>query len=440
MTDDQQLPQDITAEKSVLGAMMMDAYTIPIVIQHMRPTDMYRPAHQKIMQAILDLWGNGIDIDPIVLVTQMDKDGTLDSIGGAPYIHDLVRSSITAANVEYHVKRVADEAVRRRVLQAGVGIVQTARDTADADIVLNRAQQLIGEVGRPTSDTIDQVGQVVPTVMDEMQAIMDGVVTPATPTGYADLDEALSGGLRAGQMVIIAARPGVGKSTAGVDILRHVAAGGRAALLFTLEMSKSEVVQRIISAEAEVRLSDMRQGAVDELSWKRIANSLEHLEDLPMFIDDSPTLTMMEIRAKARRIKQQHPSLGVIMVDYLQLLTSGRKVDSRQQEVSEFSRQLKLLAKELEVPVIAVSQLNRGVEARGDGARPRLSDLRESGSLEQDADIVILIDRPDAGNPDHERAGEADLIIAKHRGGPLTTITVANQLQYSKFATFAPNY
>ena len=430
----QEMPQDTQAEKAVLGAMMADNAAIPAVIEHTRPDDLYYPAHQTIMQTMLDMWAEGTNVDPVTLAGELDRKNVLDQIGGLTYIHDIYSSSTTSANADVHAERVADLATIRRVLQAGVGIAQTARESRDRAEVLARAEELWASVERLDTDKIEAVGDVIPTVLDDMEQIITGQRSPATPTGYRVLDESLSGGLRAGQMVIIAARPGVGKSTSGVDILRHVAGGGRAALLFTLEMSKAEVTQRIISAEAEVRLSDMRQGAVDEASWARIADAIDKLDDMPLFIDDSPDLTMLDIRAKARRIKQQHPSLGVIMVDYLQLLTSGKKVDSRQQEVSEFSRQLKLLAKELEVPVIAVSQLNRGVEARGDGARPRLSDLRESGSLEQDADIVILVDRPDAQNPDHERMGEADLIIAKHRGGAVGTVTLANQLQFCRFS------
>ena len=210
---------------------------------------------------------------------------------------------------------------------------------------------------------------------------------------------------------------------------------GKSSVIFSLEMSASEIVMRLLSAESEVKLTDMRSGGVSTEDWAKIDDTLHRIQDAPLFIDDSPNLTMMEIRSKARRLKQQH-GLDLIVLDYLQLMSSGKKVESRQQEVSEFSRQLKLLAKELEVPLIAISQLNRGPEARTD-KKPQLADLRESGSLEQDADMVMLLYRPDSQDRDNERAGEADIILAKHRGGPIDTVQVAHQLHYSKFVNMA---
>ncbi len=237
-------------------------------------------------------------------------------------------------------------------------------------------------------------------------------------------------------MIIMAARPGVGKSTLALDIARHAAVKQRkAAVIFSLEMSKTEITMRLLSAEAQIRLSHMRSGSMNDQDWERIVRRMSEISDAPLYIDDSPNMTMMEIRAKARRLKQK-ADLKLIVVDYLQLMSSGKRVESRQQEVSEFSRQMKLLAKELEVPVIAISQLNRGPEQRTD-KRPMLSDLRESGSLEQDADMVILVHRPDAWEADDPRAGEADLIVAKHRNGPTATISVAHQLHYSRFTDLA---
>lgn len=254
-------------------------------------------------------------------------------------------------------------------------------------------------------------------------------------TGITDLDGVIHG-LQGGQMIIIAARPGVGKSTLATDIARSCSISQNlTSVIFSLEMSRGEIMMRVLSAECKIRLQDMRGGHMSDDDWTRLARRMGEINDAPMFIDDSPNLTMMEIRAKARRLKQRN-DLRLIVVDYLQLMTSGKRVESRQQEVSEFSRNLKLLAKELDVPVIAVSQLNRGPEQRTD-KRPLLSDLRESGSLEQDADLVILLNRPDAWDRDDPRAGEADLIIAKHRAGPTSTITVAHQLHYSRFVDLA---
>jgi len=246
----------------------------------------------------------------------------------------------------------------------------------------------------------------------------------------------VTNGLHAGQMIIVAARPGVGKSTLGLDFMRSCSIKNRmASVIFSLEMSKSEIVMRLLSAEAKIKLGDMRSGRMSDDDWTRLARRMSEISEAPLYIDDSPNLTMMEVRAKARRLKQK-ADLRLVVVDYLQLMTSGKKVESRQIEVSEFSRHLKLLAKELEVPVVAISQLNRGPEQRTD-KKPMLSDLRESGSLEQDADMVILLNRPDAFERDDPRGGEADLILAKHRNGPTKTVTVAHQLHLSRFANMA---
>jgi replicative DNA helicase len=272
--------------------------------------------------------------------------------------------------------------------------------------------------------------------MDEIDAIASrGGSALGVPTGFVDLDE-VTNGLHPGQMIIIAARPGIGKSTLGLDLARSCSVRhGMSSVIFSLEMSRTEIVMRMLSAEAKIRLQDMRGGRMSDDDWTRLARRMSEISEAPLFIDDSPNMTMMEIRAKARRLKQRN-DLKLIVVDYMQLMTSGKRVESRQQEVSEFSRQLKLLAKELEVPVVAISQLNRGPEQRTD-KRPMLADLRESGSLEQDADMVVLIHRPDAWERDDPRAGEADLILAKHRAGPTATVTVAHQLHYSRFADLA---
>jgi replicative DNA helicase len=255
------------------------------------------------------------------------------------------------------------------------------------------------------------------------------------PTGFTELDK-LTNGLHPGQLIIVAARPAIGKSTLGVDIARAASIKhGLTSVIFSLEMSRSEIVMRLLSAEAQVPLHHMRSGSMSDNDWTKLANKMGVVSEAPLFIDDSPNMTLMEIRAKCRRLKQRH-DLRLVIVDYLQLMTSGKRVESRQQEVSEFSRSLKLLAKELGVPVIAISQLNRGPEQRTD-KRPMLSDLRESGSLEQDADMVVLLHREDAYEKESPRAGEADFIVAKHRNGPTATVTVAFQGHYSRFVDMA---
>jgi replicative DNA helicase len=681
---DKQPPQDLAAEQSVLGGMMLSKDAIADVIEVLGPGDFYRPAHQAVYDCVLDLYGRGEPADPVTVSAELERRGELGRVGGAPYLHTLIATVPTAANAGYYAEIVAEKAILRRLVEAGTRIVQLGYNGAEGDEidqVVDRAQAAIYEVTeRRTSEDYTSLEELLQPTMDEIDAIASrGGSSLGVPTGFVDLDE-VTNGLHPGQMIIVAARPGVGKalaldtplptptgwttmgdvqvgeqllgadgrptrvvattevmrdrpcyevefsdgtvlvadaqhqwltetrasrraagqptvrtteeiaatmhaefdhsvrntrpldlpaadlppcdlgerripsmylraseqqrrallaallktdgtvtepgdlrlcvtdraladdicelvvslgyrcdlatkpidgepssvayvltvaaeehgsrfvaavrpvpsvpvrcvevdndahlylasramvpthnSTLGLDFVRSCSVKhSMTSVIFSLEMSKTEIVMRMLSAEAKIRLSDMRGGRMTDDDWTRLARRMSEISEAPLFVDDSPNMTMMEIRAKARRIKQRH-DLKLIVVDYLQLMTSGKRVESRQQEVSEFSRQLKLLAKELEVPVIAISQLNRGPEQRTD-KRPMLSDLRESGSLEQDADMVILIHRPDAWERDDPRAGEADLILGKHRAGPLATITVAHQLHYSRFTDLA---
>ncbi|MBV8992676.1 MAG: replicative DNA helicase [Pseudonocardiales bacterium] len=779
---DRQPPQDITAEQSVLGGMLLSKDAIANVVEVMRTGDFYRPAHQAVFDCILDLYGRGEPADPVTVSAELERRGELLRVGGAPYLHTLISTVPTAANAGYYAEIVAGKAVLRRLVEAGTRIVQLGyhgADGADVDEVVDRAQAAVYEVTeRRMSEDYVALEELLQPTMDEIDAIASrGGASAGVPTGFADLD-AVTNGLHPGQMVIIAARPGIGKalaldtplptptgwttmgavavgerllgadgrpttvlaatevmygrpcyevefsdgavivadgshqwltetrasrrsaqqaanraqrtfaevctteeiaatlrcttddhrlnhavvnclplelpeqelripsyslgvwlggdsshaanftsadpeiaiyldaegfwgdcgcppcgpiqcqscrdrartvharlstlgllgnkhippaylraslaqrrallaglldingtvapsgsvqfclpsarlahdvrelvvglgyrcgiatkrvhgrtaytltfstdddvfrlerkrlahkenrryspvssmryivevrkipsvpvrcvevgnadhlylagesmipthnSTLGLDLARSCSVThGMTSVIFSLEMSRTEIVMRLLSAEAKIRLADMRSGRMSDDDWTRLARRMGEISEAPLFIDDSPNMTMMEIRAKARRLKQRH-DLRLIVVDYMQLMTSGKKVESRQQEVSEFSRHLKLLAKELEVPVVTISQLNRGPEQRTD-KKPMLADLRESGSLEQDADMVMLIHRPDAWERDDPRAGEADLILAKHRNGPTATVTVAHQLHYSRFYDMA---
>ena len=762
---DRQPPQDLTAEQSVLGGMMLSKDAIADVVEVLRPGDFYRPAHQMVYDCVLDLYSRGEPADAVTVAAELERRGELRRVGGAPYLHTLIATVPTAANASYYAEIVAEKATLRRLVEAGTRIVQLGyhgADGAEVNEIVDRAQAAIYDVTeRSTSEDYVALEELLQPTMDEIDAIASrGGVALGVPTGFVDLDAATNG-LHPGQMIIVAARPGIGKAlaldtplptptgwttmgavaagdhllgadgrptrvvaatevmqdrpcyevefsdgtvivadaehqwltksrsapqattgherqrtfasvrttrqiaatlrcetadhrpnhsvtntrpldlpdrelslppyTLGVwlgaghsasatfttadpeivwnveddgltveprggllhslrtsavpgdkripmDYLRasesqrralltglldadgtvlptgairfsvtsrqlaedaydlvvglghrctmrtvkdpataytvtfstsdevfrlerkrllhkersrgvsrsrtgsrfivdvravagvpvrcvevdnadHLYLAGRAmvpthnstlgldfarscsiahrmtSVIFSLEMSRTEIVMRMLSAEAKIRLQDMRGGRMTDDDWTRLARRMSEVSEAPLFVDDSPNMTMMEIRAKARRLKQRH-DLKLVVVDYMQLMTSGKRVESRQQEVSEFSRQLKLLAKELEVPVVAISQLNRGPEQRTD-KRPMLSDLRESGSLEQDADMVILINRPDAFERDDPRAGEADLILAKHRAGPTATITVAHQLHYSRFTDLA---
>jgi replicative DNA helicase len=432
-------PQDIVAEQCVLGAMLLSKDAIADVVETIRATDFYRPAHQVVYDTILDLYGRGEPADPVTVAADLTRNGELPRVGGAPYLHTLIASVPTAANAGYYAKIVRERAILRRLVEAGTRIVQMGytADGADVDEVVDRAQAAVYDVtDKRTSEDYVRLEDVMQQALDEIEAIgARGDELSGVPTGFADLDR-LTNGLHPGQMIIIAARPAVGKSTMGLDICRAASIkNGQTSAIFSLEMSRSEITMRLLSAEARVPLHHMRTGKLTEEDWARLARRMGEVAEAPLFIDDSPNLTMMEIRAKARRLKQRH-DLKLIVVDYLQLMSPHKRAESRQQEVSEMSRALKLLAKELEVPVIAISQLNRGAEQRTD-KKPQIADLRESGSLEQDADMVILLYREDIVEKESPRAGEADFIVAKHRNGPTATITVAFQGHYSRFVDMA---
>jgi len=375
-------PSDNAAEQSVLGAMLLSKDAIADVVEVLRENDFYRPAHQAIYSAILDLYGRGEPADAVTVAADLTRTGEIGRVGGAPYLHTLVSLVPTAANAGYYARIVKERAILRRLVEAGTRIVQMGyAGEGDVDNVVDRAQAEVYEVTeRRSAEDYLPLRDLMDGALTEIEAIANrGGEMVGVPTGFADLDS-LTNGLHAGQLVILAARPAIGKSTLAVDIARNAAVRHNlTSVIFSLEMGRNEILMRLLSAEAQVALHHMRSGNMSDSDWQKLATKMGTVSDAPLFIDDSPNLTMMEIRAKCRRLKQRH-DLRLVVVDYMQLMTSGKKVESRQQEVSEFSRSLKLLAKELEVPVIAVSQLNRGPEQRTD-KRPMLSDLRESGCL-----------------------------------------------------------
>lgn len=675
-----QPPQDLNAEQSTLGGMLLSKDAIADVIERLRRTDFYRPAHQTIFDAIIDLYADGEPADAVTVAAELDRRGQLRRVGGAPYLHTLIAGVPTAANAGFYAAIVADKAQLRRLVEAGTRIVQygyAGVDGADVPDVVARAQAEVYDVtaGRHAED-YSSLDELLQPTMDELDAIQNqGGSARGVPTGFTDLD-AVTNGLHGGQMIIIAARPGVGKalalhtalptptgwttmgavnvgdellgadgrptrvmatteimhdrpcytvefddgtvliadeqhqwptfsgirttvelrpgqdciptttalvgqdsrgalpadpyvagcwladrpaarhlplsvpelrpllrataehrrsllagllgstaaqpaggvvtiranprrpglldfveellaaeglaarrlgrdlgiryrptaprqrtvtavrqvapepvrcvevdnvdhvylagrsmvpthnSTLGLDFMRSCSVKhGLASVIFSLEMSKSEIVMRLLSAETGIKLADMRSGRMSDADWTKLARRMGEISESPLYIDDSPNMTLMEIRAKARRLAQKQ-DIRLVVVDYLQLMTTGKKYDSRQQEVSDMSRGIKLLAKELDVPVVAISQLNRGPEQRQD-KRPLVSDLRESGSLEQDCDLAILLHRPDAIDRDDPRGGEADLILGKHRNGPTAVITLAHQLHLSRFSNMA---
>lgn len=431
-------PQDMAAEQSVLGAMLLSKDAIADVAETLRGVDFYRPSHEIIHDAIIDLYGRGEPVDPVTVGAELTRRGELERVGGAPYLHTISANVPIAANAGYYAEIVREKAILRRLVEAGTKIVQIGyAGEGQVDDVVDQAQAEVYKItDRRISEDYAPLSDIMDGVLDEIEAIGNrDAGLYGVPTGFADLDD-LTNGLHAGQMVIVAARPAMGKSTLALDLCRAASIHNNlTSVFFSLEMTRSEITMRLLSAEAKVPLNHIRNGQMTDDDWAKLARKMGEVSSAPMFIDDSPNMTMMEIRAKARRLKQRH-DLRLVIIDYMQLMTSGKKVESRQLEVSEFSRQIKLLAKELEVPIIALSQLNRGPEQRSD-KRPMLSDLRESGSLEQDADMVILLHRDDVYEKESTRPGEADLIVAKHRNGPTRDITVAFQGHYSRFVDMA---
>lgn len=436
---EQALPHDLLAEQSVLGAMLLSKDAIADVVEVIQGEDFYRPAHQMVYDAVMGLYTAGLAADAVTVFAALREAGAAGQMGGALYLHKLTSVTPTAANAGYYAKIVRGQSVLRRLLEASTRIAHWVHNPGGAspDELAERAQaELAGVVGVRASEDFAVLADIMPGALDEIEAIGGrGGELSGVPTGFVDLDQ-LTHGLQPGQMITIAARPAVGKSTLGLDFVRSAAIKHNlAAVIFSLEMSRFEIVQRLLSAEARVELHRIRTGHMDDDDWTRLARKMGDIATAPLFIDDSPNLSMSQIRAKARRLKERH-DIKLVVIDYLQLMHSGSRQENRQAEVSEISRAVKLLAKELEVPVVAISQLNRGPEQRAD-KRPQVSDLRESGSIEQDSDMVILLFRPDAAEKEHSRAGEADLIVAKHRNGPTTTVTVAFQGHYSRFVDMA---
>ena len=370
--------------------MLLSKDAIADAVEVLRGVDFYRPAHESIYEAILDLYGRGEPADAVTVADELTKRGALARVGGGAFLHQLISSVPTAANAGYYAHIVAERAVLRRLVEAGTRIVQLgyAQSGGDVEDIVNAAQAEVYSVSdKRGGEDYTKLGDILELTVDEIEVASgkSGEMT-GVPTGFTDLD-ALTNGLHPGQMIVLAARPAMGKSTLGLDIARSAAIKhNQAAVVFSLEMSKTEITMRLLSAEAQIQLQHMRKGTMREDDWQRLAKTMGRVSDAPLFIDDSPNMSLMEIRAKCRRLKQRH-NLKLVVIDYLQLMSSGKRVESRQQEVSEFSRALKLLAKELEVPVIAISQLNRGPEQRTD-KRPQMSDLRESGCLTADTRVL----------------------------------------------------
>lgn len=432
-------PHDTNAEQAVLGAMMLTADAIPDVTDLVSPADYYLPKHATIHQAITHNYAHSAPVDPIAVADRLTITGDLGRAGGPTYLTDCIHTVPVAANAAWYAKKIADTATMRRLIRAGTHITQVGyTPTDDTAAAVDHAQQTLHQAttGRATTDPV-RIGTLMTDLLDRIEAASQHTGhLRGLSTGLADLDR-LTTGLRPGQLVIVAGRPGLGKSVFGIDLLRHTAVRARRpALHFSIEMGRDEIADRIASAEARIPYMRIREGRLTDNEWARLADVIgESIDPAPMFLDDTGGLTLADIRGKARRVQQRH-GLDLVVVDYLQIMKTMGRSDNRARELGELTGGLKILARELEIPVVVICQLNRNPETRQD-KKPQLSDLRESGSIEQDADIVILLYREDYYDKESPRAGEADFIVAKHRAGPTDTITVAAQLHLQRFVDMA---
>ncbi|MDA2960232.1 MAG: replicative DNA helicase [Actinomycetota bacterium] len=434
-------PHNLEAEESVLGALMLDRNAIGTVSEMgLMPADFYRPAHQHIYDAVRALYSSSSPVDVVTVADELRRAGLLADVGGSEALHELQNTTPAISSVGHYAKIVQDTAMLRRLIMVAGDIAEIAyNEPSDVAAALDDAESKVFAVAEErVTDSVRNVSDLWPEVLDNLEKTYErGDTITGVATGFNDLDELLSG-LQPNALYIVGARPAMGKTAFGLGIASHVAQhSGLPVMFFSLEMGHHELTQRILSAEARVDSTKLRTGKLTEADWPKIGRAIGRLE-VPMFLDDNPRVTVMEIRAKARRIKAKYGDLGLIVVDYLQLMTSGGQAENRQLEVSEMSRNLKILARELEVPIIALSQLSRRLEDRSD-KRPMLADLRESGSLEQDADVVMFLYRDEVYNSDSSDKGSAEVIIAKHRSGPIGTKRLVFLGQYTRFDNAARN-
>ncbi len=441
---DRVMPQNIDAEKAVLAAMMLAPDVAEEAMMKISAQEFYRPSHQKIFEAMQDLYNRGDPIDQLSLADRLNSRGELEAVGGRPYIIELGNNSLAMSNWSHHADIVHREYMLRELIQASVKITALGYDAPDdLDAVVEESEKLLFNVtNKRVSTNFKKADTLVVETFNELQELarnkdrFTGVLT-----GFKDVDE-IFGGFNPGDLIILAARPAVGKTSFALNIASRAAQLGTSIAFFSLEMSATQLIQRIMSTEAKIESKKMRTGGMNAQDWTRLVGVSDTLSKLDIWIDDTPSASILEVRAKARRqLRHVEPGHGMIIVDYLQLMQpQNARTESRQVEVAEISRGLKILAKEMGMPVIALSQLSRAVESR-QGKRPMLSDLRESGSIEQDADIVMFIDRStsekEAEEQDRPPLGTADIIVAKHRNGGTGVAHLAFQPDFTRFDNLA---
>lgn len=435
-------PQNIDAEMSVLGSLMLDKEAVFRIADMLRPADFYKPAHQVVFQSILDLVENKEPTDVVTVKGRLKEKGELEAIGGMSYLTSLVNMVPTAANVHHYARTVQRKRIHRDLIEAASTISEIAyEEEKDVERLLDEAEQKIFGISK---NSLQQKFLHVKESLEEAwqrieQAHSGEKKLRGVTTGFTDLDKKLSG-LQRSDLVVLAARPSLGKTTLALDIARNAAVLGEVPVgVFSIEMSRDQVLDRLLAAEAEVDLWRLRTGNLSDEDLLKIKNAMDDLSRTPIFIDDAASPSVMQIRAMSRRLQAEHKNLGLLVIDYLQLIRGADRAESRVQEVSEISRSLKALAKELNIPVLAISQLSRAVEMRQD-AVPKLSDLRESGSIEQDSDVVLFIYREDKVKKNSDKKNIAEIHIAKHRNGPTGVIELAFNEDSVNFYSLAKGF
>tara|TARA_B100000959_G_scaffold287495_1_gene372839 strand:- start:194 stop:1669 length:1476 start_codon:yes stop_codon:yes gene_type:complete len=431
-------PHALDVEAALLGTMLLSRDAIADALQIVEPAHFYKPSHVHVFNAICDLYANGEPADVNTVGDSLSRRGFLDKMGGKSFLLELQAGSPAVTSSARYAKIVTEHATLRTLIGVGTEIAEIGYSQPDdVDVAVDEAENLVFQVGQGrTTESMSRIGPLLQQNLDRLEMLADSKKEViGTPTGFKEFDTLLSG-LQDNALIIIGARPAMGKTAFGLNIATNVAMGGLPALIFSMEMSQVELSQRILCSEARVDSKKVRNGQLNDQDWTRINQGLGLLDELPIYIDDNANTSIMEIRGKARRLQSKVGKLGVIVVDYLQLMTGRSSAESRQVEVSEISRGLKILARELETPVLGISQLSRALEARQD-KRPELSDLRESGSIEQDADVVAFIYRDEVYNPESPDAGTAEIRVKKHRNGPTGTVRLGFLPHYTKFQDMA---
>jgi replicative DNA helicase len=436
-TEAKAAPHSTEAEKSVLGSIMISPEAMELASESLMPSDFYVPAHRDLFEAAKTLQEHGRAVDIVTLVDALGQSGTLERIGGVSYITELSIFTPSAANASHYIHIVKERSVLRQLMKAGSDIARDATDgEKDSDKALDDAERRIFDISmKKSADSLLPIQETLFKSYERIGELMklNGAIT-GVPTGFIDLDKLMSG-LQKSDLVIVAGRPSMGKTAFALNIASNAGIrGGSSVAIFSLEMSREQLVMRMLCSEAEVDMQQVKTGRIGDQDLIKLAEALDPMNRGKIYIDDTAGASVSEIRSKCRRHKARH-GLDLIVIDYLQLMQGPRKADSRQQEVSEITRAMKILAKELNVPVILLSQLSRAPEQRGGDHRPLMSDLRESGAIEQDADVVILLYR--AAQYDEEADNTSEIIVAKHRNGPTDTVKLAWRGEYTKFANLA---